>query len=220
MNLAAFSYDLQGLQIAKTINDPIVGFRTVFENAAETSAEGVELELLWQATDQFRLDTSIAWVDSQFEDFETSDPLDPRNIPGGPPFDPDTNPTGFAPRLIRLDGNPTRNSPELAWNVHAQYDFGALRNGAAFGVAADVSFKDDQFFSEYARSIEGADSYTLVDVSLKYTGVDGRLYGSLWAKNLTDEFEPAGTFALATARQIGVTWLPPRTYGLTLGYRF
>jgi iron complex outermembrane receptor protein len=42
----------------------------------------------------------------------------------------------------------------------------------------------------------------------------------LWGKNLTDVLRPSSTFALATARTIGVSYLPARTYGVTAGYRF
>ncbi len=42
----------------------------------------------------------------------------------------------------------------------------------------------------------------------------------LWGKNLTDELVEASALALSTARTIGVTYLPPRTYGITFGYRF
>ena len=48
----------------------------------------------------------------------------------------------------------------------------------------------------------------------------GGFFAELWGKNLSDELVESSTFALATARTIGVTWLPPRTYGLTVGYNF
>jgi iron complex outermembrane recepter protein len=55
---------------------------------------------------------------------------------------------------------------------------------------------------------------------VRYATADGRLLAELWGKNLSDEFREASTFALATARTLGVTYLPPRTYGVTVGYRF
>jgi iron complex outermembrane recepter protein len=222
LNVLAFQYELQGLQISKTFNDPAVGFVTRFENAAETSAKGLEVEVLWQATDQFRLDTAVAWIKSEFDDFETSDPLDANNV---------LNPMGQT--VLQLEGNATRNSPELAFNLHGQYDWAvdwfAAARGASAGPArlrlsGDVSHKGKQYYSEFSRAIEGAEAYTLLDMSLRYSsnsdsGDDG-FYAEIWGKNLTDEFEAAGTFALATAREIGVTWLPPRTFGVSLGYSF
>jgi iron complex outermembrane receptor protein len=76
------------------------------------------------------------------------------------------------------------------------------------------------FFSEYERDIESAAPYTLVDAWLQYASPDSRLHVQLWGKNLFDQDVRSSTFALATGRLIGVTWLAPRTYGLTVGYSF
>ena len=62
--------------------------------------------------------------------------------------------------------------------------------------------------------------YGWLDASLRYVASGGQLSVLLWVKNATDVFRPAGTFALATAREIGVTYLQPRTYGIQLGYTF
>ena len=55
---------------------------------------------------------------------------------------------------------------------------------------------------------------------LLYTGNDNKVTVALWGKNLGDVDRPSSTFALATGRLIGVTYLAPRTYGVTVGYRF
>ncbi len=148
--------------------------------------------------------------------------MNPRNVatPGPPGFPGD--PTGFNPNEppIQLAGNPTRNSPELAANVHWEYDFAAMAGGGYISFLGDISYKDDVFFTEFHRLIEGAESYTMLDLSLHYTSGDERLTAQAWVKNATDEFRAASTFQLATARTIGVTYLPPRTYGFTVGYNF
>ena len=43
---------------------------------------------------------------------------------------------------------------------------------------------------------------------------------SLWIKNINNTLRESSTFAISTGRIIGVTYLPPRTYGMTLGYKF
>ena len=43
---------------------------------------------------------------------------------------------------------------------------------------------------------------------------------NLFARNLTDEFVLAGAFAISTSRTIAGTYLPPRTYGVTVSYSF
>jgi iron complex outermembrane receptor protein len=222
LNVAAFTYELAGQQINKTLAGGPAGFSTIFENAAQTSADGLEIEFVGLLTDRFRLSGSISYLDSQYDDFLTSDPMNPRNVstPGPPGFPAD--PTGFNPNEppVQLAGNPTRNSPELAANLHWEVDFPAMGGGGYLSFLGDVSYKDEVFFTEFHRLIEGAESYTMLDLSLHYTSADEGLTAQLWVKNATDEFRATSTFQLATARTIGVTYLPPRTYGFTLGYSF
>jgi iron complex outermembrane receptor protein len=116
-SVAAFTYDLKGLQINRTFSGGPAGFSTSFENAAQTSAEGIEVELGAQITSQFRVNGALSYLDSEFDDFMTKDPFKAENIaaPGNPQFDPTLPPE-------QLAGNPTRNSPEFAANLHAEYD--------------------------------------------------------------------------------------------------
>ena len=87
-------------------------------------------------------------------------------------------------------------------------------------LAADVAYKSRQYFSEFERDIEGSDGYGWLDANVRYVASGGQLSVLLWVKNATNVFRPAGTFALSTAREIGVTYLQPRTYGILLGYSF
>ncbi len=215
LNISAFSYDLTGQQINKTIPDPGgAGFVTIFENAALTSADGVEVEFFGAPTDRFRLSGMVAYLDSKYDDFTTFDPNDPRNIPGTPENAADGR------MEIQLAGNPTRNSPEWSANLHVEVDFSNLGAGGYFTLMGDVSYKDDIFFTEFHRLLEGAESYTMLDFNLRYTSGSENVTADLWVKNATDEDRESSTFTLATAKTIGVTYLPPRTYGFTLGYNF
>jgi iron complex outermembrane receptor protein len=221
VNVAAYMYDLEGQQINKTLSGGPAGFSTIFENAAETSAEGVELEIFAEPTDQFRFSGAVSYMHSRYDDFLTKDPLDPRNVSGGlPAGDPATD---FVPPAgvpdVQLAGNPTRNSPDWAWNLHGEYDFPPAMGGT-FTLMGDISYKDDIYFTEFNRLLEGQDSYTIYDAQLRYVSDDGRWTAQLWGKNLSDEDVASSTFQLATARVIGVTYMPPRTYGITLGYQF
>ena len=225
VNLAGFFYKLNGQQINKTLAGGPAGFSTIFENAAETSAKGAELEFYATPTDEFRFNGSVSYLDSQYDDFVTNDPLNPRNIatPGPPGFPAD--PTGFNPAepAVQLAGNPTRNSPKWAANLHAEYDLpmgSSLPLGGVLTAMGDISYKDDVFFTEFHRLVEGQDAYTIFDLNLLYTSADERWTGNFWVKNVTDELVASSTFQLATARTIGVTYLPPRTFGFTLGYNF
>lgn len=161
-NIDVFSYRLDGLQISKTINDPVAGFITRFENAARVSGKGVELELMAAPVDSLRVTASASYLDSKFDDFTTADPLDPRNIAGQ---------SLFNPQIIQLADNPTRNSPQWAGNLHIDWDVPGLTLPADgyLRLAGDVSYKDTIYFTEFHRLLEGSRAYTMYDASLKYT---------------------------------------------------
>jgi iron complex outermembrane receptor protein len=164
----------------------------------------------------------------------TLDPLDPRNVasPPAPAYHPvnNPNPTAFgAPCAgdldpatptceIQLAGNHVRNTPEWAWNTHAEYDI-PFPNGE-LTVQGDVTYRSRTYFTEFQRDIESSKAYTMVDIGAIYRTADDRLSFQVFAKNLFDVDVKSSTFALATGRLIGATYLPPRTYGATIGYNF
>ncbi|MBN8829872.1 MAG: TonB-dependent receptor [Sphingomonadales bacterium] len=223
LNLAGYAYTLDGLQLNKTIAGGPTGYQTIFQNAAKTRAKGIELDALVRPMRGMRLSGALSYTDAHFVDYLTLDPLNPANIAGGTPYNATTNPdpTAYGAPTggnIQLAGNDTRNSPRWSWNLHGEYDVKAQYG--TFTPSIDVSYKSRTYFSEYMREIESSAAYTMVDASLAFETNDGRIRAQLWTKNLFDIFRPSSTFALATGRLLGVTWLPPRTYGLTVGYKF
>lgn len=234
VNLAGYKYDLEGAQLNKTIAGGPTGYTTIFQNAAETTAKGIELDVFGRITPQFRVSGSLSYTDAKYVDYVTLDPLDPRNLttPGSPAYDPVTNPdpTAFGAPCsgdidpatptceIQLAGNPVRNTPKWAWNLHAEYDVDL--SGGTLTFQGDVSHKSRVYFTEYKRDIESSAAFTMVDASAIYRTLGDRLSIQVWAKNLFDVDRAASTFALATGRLLGVTYLQPRTYGVTVGYDF
>ena len=223
-NLALYSYTLTGLQLNKTISGGPTGYSTIFQNAARTKAKGFEFELFARPAQALRLSAAVSYTDAHFADYLTLDPLNPVNVAGGTPYNAVTNPdpTAFgAPGggNIQLAGNDVRNSPRWAWNVHGDYDLPVSLPGK-ITAAADISYKSRTYFSEFERAIESSAPFTMVDMSLGYRPDGGKLKVEAFVKNAFDIFRPSSTFALATGRLIGVTYLPPRTYGLSVGYTF
>lgn len=236
LNLAGYTYKLKGLQINKTVGGGPAGFTTIFENAAETSATGFEVDFAFSPVDIFRLTGGLSYTDSKYDDFVTLDPLDPVNVsqPGQPAYDPVTNPDptafggpcpadaldDFAPCKIQLAGNPTRNTPEWSYNLRAELDAAQDLLGGTVTIAGDMYGRSDVFFTEFHRMVEGSEAYTMFDASVRWEDNDGGLYALAYIRNIGDTLRRSSTFALSTGRVIGATYLPPRTYGLTLGYRY
>ncbi|GLT01060.1 TonB-dependent receptor [Sphingobium jiangsuense] len=235
-NVAGYWYKLKDLQINKTVGGGPTGYTTIFENAARTEAKGVEIEWMLRPVHRVRLSGGVSYTDSKYKDFVTVDPLDPRNVaqPGQPAYDPVTNPDSTAfgapclpgslnangPCSIQLAGNYTRNSPRWSYNVHAEVDLVDDEQAGTVTLAGDMSGKSTVYFTEFNRLEEGAKAYTLFDAALRWTSAKDDLTASLWIKNIRDTLRASSTFAISTGRIIGATWLPPRTYGVTLGYRY
>jgi iron complex outermembrane receptor protein len=209
-NIAAFTNTLLGLQVNRTIFDPVAGFLTVYENATKTKAKGIEVDLSFRPSSLFRIDLSGAYLDSEFDNFRANDPLDPRNVQGSPVF---------APVNVDLTGNATRYSPKWAFNIHPELATEFDNGGRLIG-SLDFAYKSRQFHTEFNRPENSTPGYMLINGSIRYTSPDRAISAELFVENLTDELVEAGTFAVSTSRSIGRTFLPPRVFGATLGYKF
>jgi len=235
-NVAGYWYKLKDLQINKTIGGGPTGYTTIFENAARTEAKGIEIDWMLRPVHGVRLSGGMAYTDSKYKDFVTVDPLDPRNVSqaGQAAYDPVTNPdpTAFGapcdadalnangPCSIQLAGNRTRNSPKWSYNVHGEVDLAQSETAGTFTLSGDMSGKSTVYFTEFNRLSEGSKPYTLFDAALRWASAKDNLTASLWIKNIRNTLRASSTFAISTGRVIGATWLPPRTYGISLGYRY
>ena len=225
LNVAAYMYDLYGAQYNKTISGGPTGYTTIFQNAAQTTAKGLEVEFFGRPVTGVRVSGGLSYTRAKYVNYATLDPLNPVNIAGGTPYNAVTNPspTAFgAPGggNVQLAGNQVRNTPKWAWSLHGEYDLPFRPFGGSLTPQADVSHKSRIYFSEFQRDLESSAPYTWVDLALDFRTANRRINAQLWVKNVGDRLIRASTFALATGRLLGATYLPPRTYGGTIGYSF
>jgi len=201
LNVSGFFYDFSDLQVSRTQPVPGGGFETLFENAASAEGHGVEVESTWLVTENFTLGGFVSYLNAEFTEFETDNPLD------------------IGVNIQSLAGNSLRQSPEWSGTVRGQYEFN-LANGGTISLGADVAYKDEQFFTEFNDDIAGADAYTLFNADIRYTSPSEKITFQVWGKNITDEVVTSGGFVISTGRVIARTLLPPATYGVTVGYNF
>jgi len=204
LNLAVYHYKVEDIQLDRTAPGGPTGFRTFFENATSQKAKGVEIEATWAATDRLTFNGAVSYQDTDFGSFLTADPTNIANLTGT--------------ELVDIAGNSARQAPEWAWNIHGAYDI-PLENDALITLSADISYKGEQFFSEFNNNLLRQDAYTLLDARIRYSSGDNWTV-EVWGKNLSNEFVEGGNFALATGRIVVRTLLPPRTWGITAGYTF
>lgn len=210
--LAGFMYQVDDAQFDRT---RLLGippfFTTSVENAAYIDGAGIELEGTVFVTDNFTLDFNGAYYDITFDSFITEDPIEPLGALEGL--------AGLPVRTEDLSGNRVRNTPEFSGGVRGTYST-MMVNGAALDMSAAYTYTGDQFYTEFEDERLSADGYGLVDANIKYTFPNRNWSVNVWGKNLTDEFVVSGAFAISTSRTIVGTFLPPRTYGVTVGYEF
>jgi iron complex outermembrane recepter protein len=209
-NLSVFDFKVEDGQFDRTFPIPAPPFfSATLENAATTRGRGAELEARWLVGAGLTLELAGTAYNIEFDDFKSRNPLDPALF----------GPAGASVPLQDLSGNPTRNTPDWTLQLGADYEL-ELSNGGRLGFGASLSATDKQFFTEFKDSRLSQSSYTLFDANIKYTTPSGRISVNLFAKNLTDEMVVSGAFAISTSRTIAGTYLPPRTYGMTVSYTF
>jgi outer membrane receptor protein involved in Fe transport len=87
LNLAAFHYDYKGLQIARIVQ------RTSFNENVDAEVTGFEAEFTWAPTDNFLVNGSLSFLDTEIGNTSVADPRDPsggvadstivKNLPDG-----------------------------------------------------------------------------------------------------------------------------------------
>ena len=210
-NLATFFQRLKNGQFSLTRPIPVPPFFTsTLTNAAQSEAYGAELEVLWRPTPAFTVNAAIAYLHSEFTEFTAADPLDARL------FAPGADPVALQQDL---SGNATRMSPKWSVNVAPNYEID-LANGGTITLGGNFAYKSKQYHTEFNDDRLAQDGYIMVDANILYEAPARDWSANLWVKNITDELVYAGSFSVSTSRAIGGTLMPPRSYGVTVGFEF
>ncbi|MDH4105177.1 MAG: TonB-dependent receptor [Gammaproteobacteria bacterium] len=198
LRAAAFYYDYTDLQVGFVNEQSVV--ETV--NAASAENKGVELELIARLTESLTANVSATWLDATYTEFVTGDY---RN--------------NFEP--TDLSGNNLQNAPEYTARVALDYVH-PLSDTGNIVAGIEASYQDDVYFTEFNNSDAFQEAYTLVNARVGYEGGSGKWNVTGWVRNATDEFIYSNniiTAPLYGSVRVG-SLLPPRTYGITLGYNF
>jgi iron complex outermembrane receptor protein len=161
MSVAVFYTDYSDLpyQVSETL--PGAGFdtRNIF---VDQTSEGLEWEGIWQVSEQFRIHSTLGYIDTSADEQVT----DPANPP----------PQAVAPL-----------TPELTFSISPEYSF-ALGDGN-LTLRADYSFRDDMYGEPSADPgrFTQIDSRDLINLDVTYEPVDGDWSISAYGKNVTDE---------------------------------
>ncbi|XOV80275.1 MAG: TonB-dependent receptor [Aestuariibacter sp.] len=204
-NITLFTLDHDDRQYIIVETDPndATAINQTLGNAAKSDVKGLEAEVTWAATDNLTFDMALGMLDAELEQ----------------------DPAILVP-LIGLSNTPDRTLALSATYVmdtsHGMYTF----NGGYY-------FRDDYLLFE-DNPILTQDSYSMLNFSVNWESVEGNWYAGFHAKNLTDEEYKVGGYSFLGAPNGDGTYAPglggdttlisyygdPRTFHLTVGYRF
>ncbi len=198
MNLAAFYYDYSNIQVRYFPPSGQIGVK----NGAAAKIYGLELDATALLTNRFRITGGLTWLDPHFGAFPNADSFVPTGTGGNAQIKVDAtgNQIPFASKFTATLGGQYR-APFLGGEVTA--DVNALYN--------------DGFFTEVDDRRRQGD-YLLLNAGLSWVAHNEAYSVSIWGKNLTNEAVLLGLDG--AVHGTAASYQPPRTYGVTLGFKF
>ena len=208
-NIAYFNSDYQDQQVTiqRTI-DSGADFASTVLNAADSSIQGIELELVYVVTDALTANLTAGLLDAEFDQVLTANPVTGNLVDVSDLWD-------FA------------NTPDTSIN------FGFSHNSSVFSnwgmvITGNIAYRSDTQIFEVPSQLD-EEAYTLFNAGITFTSPDDRLWISLQGKNLGDkEYRLAGYNFATTEAGPGLGgedtvvgyYGDPRTISLSVGYRY
>lgn len=215
LNGAVFYYDYEDAQVFNSIADPNTGLpQNRIENAKSLELYGLDLDIVWQASDALFIQAGIGYTHSEFDQFDLTVPL----VDGT--------------SSVNLSGETPQNTPEWSGHILGNYTWSLDKGGRVYA-QLDASYQDDVLYSNgtvsvagdpssYTRNQEvGQEAFTLFNARVAWADSSDQWEVGLWGKNLADKEYAAYMFELTNlvgADQVmrGV----PRTYGIDIRFSF
>jgi len=208
-NTAIFYEDYNDIQLTTTRPDPSFGIPLpAIENAGKAEMKGVEVEFTVLPTDNLRFMGSVAYLDAKYKEYLAEIPT----AQGQVEIDRSDEPMPRAPEwtaFLSVDYNiPIPSWGAVTPNFLVRYSdkvYGGF-DRESFVVADEVTIPAETFY----------------DARITWDLPDQRTTLMAWCKNITDKDDhlQGGVPTVGVARTTSVAYLPPRTYGIDLVYRF
>ncbi len=207
LNITGFYYDVEDLQARLYINNA-----AVVENASDAETYGLEVEWLWLATGNFRIDGSISWLHTEFADFFSTDPLNPH-------VGIRCNPVTGLECVQQLSGNDLLRAPELKVSLSAEYDIN-LGQAGLLTLRGEYAYTDEMYHTIFNNNFALQDDFSLTNLRLIWApgGVMDRFRFMAFIENVSDEEYVVIHAPLATVGGTLSLFGPPRTWGLQMRY--
>jgi len=118
-----------------------------------------------------------------------------------------------------LKGNQLPTSPHVSLSLGADWTLAEFSAGSV-SLHADSTIKSRQYFDVFNQPAQSQKSYALLNGSLSFRSADETWGASIWAKNLLDKYYYVYRVAVDTTAENYQHPGAPRTFGVSLDYRF
>jgi outer membrane receptor protein involved in Fe transport len=196
VNAAVFFTQYDDLQVNSFTADASGVPQAIINNAGESEAKGIELEINFAAFEWLKVGTSLGYLDHEYKDHEA----------GACGFG--AIPDGSKPGTCDHTGEDTPFAPEYSAVIYADVEH-PLSQNLVLTAGVDVAYSDDYFTEGTITSDVMQDSYTRVDARIGIASASDTWSLSLIGKNLDD------TTIIASGQSFGVESLG---FGTGLGY--
>lgn len=195
---AAFYYDYKNLQIGFVNSQSLV--ETV--NAAAARNYGIEAQLVPQLTEHFSLALAATYLNAKYTAFSNG-----------------YYRLNFAP--VNLAGNYLDNAPPYTAQLTLTYALSLGHSGDLKLNLVDF-YQGRVYFTEFNNSDATQGGYGLINANVEWQSPHTHWHVTGWTRNAADKFALSNTIiASYTYNNVRIgSLVPPRTYGVTLGYRF
>ncbi len=204
-NLAAFFMDYADLQVQVVRINPVTQVsESVVQNAATAEIKGVEFEFQAQVSDSFSLDGNASYLNASFKNW------------------PDAQDSSRGNASFDVSGNRMPNAPKWALFLGASY-IAPIGDWGSVTLRGEYAYKGEVFFTAFEEDFLSQGSVSQLNARITFEDAEEKWTISAWGKNLTDETIlgfSRETLSGATGHRRTSSYLPPRTYGVTVGYRF
>lgn len=163
----------------------------ITDNAADANITGLETEAQWVATDSLLLFGAVTLLDTEYEDFVDSNGLD-------------------------NSGNKLQRTPDYQFSIGGELSTDFLNYKDALTARLSYSYQGEMQW--LPDNLQQEKAYGLLDGRITFAPADADWSFSVWGKNITDELYRTNIVAFLgdEVSTLGA----PRTYGITLGYKF
>ena len=212
LSAAVFTQEFTDLQVQSYApsESELVSPNLITRNAADSTSEGVEIDLLWQATENLRVNAGFAYLDATYDSFSNA-----------PCFDGQTQAQGcdVANDVQDLSGETLVMAPEYSATVGFMYYASLGGSGLELEFGGDLGYRSEANIAPNYQPGSESDALTMLNATIALKGRDDRWVLRVVGRNLLDEDVLIHHQTGFLDAYIGAI-TPPRRFQAQLTYNF